>query len=65
MDSGFQEFNLFVYHSVQNQFYGAVIWCLGPYVDDEKQYGLRRKYLAVVTRYLCRAWLARVGQSQP
>jgi hypothetical protein len=58
MYSDFAEFNLFVYHSVVNAFLDLVIWCLGPYVDDSREYGFFRCYLAVATRRLCGVWLA-------
>jgi hypothetical protein len=32
----------------------VVIWCLGPYVDASRSYGLSRMYLARVTRAVVR-----------
>jgi len=58
MYSDFEEFNLFVYHSMVNVFLDLVIWCLGPYVDDSREYGIFRSCLAVTTRRLCGVWLA-------
>lgn len=56
-----QEFNLFVYLFSLNLFLDLVIWCLGPYVDDTREYRLPRLYLAVATRGLCRRWLRHRG----
>jgi hypothetical protein len=64
MHSDFEQFNLFAYHSLVNAFLDLVIWCLGPYVDDSREYGLPRKYLAVVTRRLCGIWLANRDQAR-
>ena len=55
----FDELNLYVYHSIRGLFFDAVIWCLGPLVDDDQEYGLLRCYLAAATRWACRSWLAR------
>jgi hypothetical protein len=57
--SWFQEFNLWLYHSLEGAFYDVIIWCLGPFVDDSRDYGIVRCYLALVTRSFCRAWIAR------
>lgn len=61
MNSAFEELNLFVYHSVRGLFYDAVIWCLGPFVDDSRSYGAMRCYLALLTRSMCRRWIAAVA----
>ena len=53
MRSDFQELNLFAYHTVCGVFYDCVIWCLGPIVDDSREYRLFRYYLAAITRKLC------------
>lgn len=58
MYSAFDEVNLYVYHSLRSAFYDVVIWCLGPVVDDTRDYGWLRCGLAVVTRDLCRTWIA-------
>jgi hypothetical protein len=50
----FVELNLFVYHSLQGKLLDAVIWCLGPYVDDRRRYSLARLWLAWLTRRLVR-----------
>lgn len=57
MHSDFAELNLLIYHSLVNLFLDLVIWCLGPYVDDSREYSLPRRLLAVVTRKLCGLWL--------
>jgi hypothetical protein len=62
MLSDFERFNLLLYYSLVNGFLDLVIWCLGPYVDDSREYGLARKFLAVATRRLCGIWLARRDQ---
>ena len=56
MRAVFQEFNLYVYYTARNLIYDAVIWCLGPFVDDTREYGLPRVWLARVTRQACRRW---------
>ena len=57
----FERFNVHVYYTVISVFLDFVIWCLGPLVDDERDYGLPRLYLAAVTRRLCRRILLRRG----
>ena len=57
MTSWFEEFNFLVYYSIQGWFYDLVIWCLGPFVDDSRDYGIFRCYLALATRSFCRSWL--------
>ncbi len=59
MTSWFEEINLWAYYSVCGAFYDIVIWCLGPFVDDTREYGLLRCYLALMTRSACRVWLLR------
>lgn len=59
MHSTFEEFNLFLYHSARGLFYDVVIWCLGPLVDESREYGMARCYLAAATRRACRAWMVR------
>ena len=56
--SEFAELNAYVYHSVQGAVLDVVIWCLGPYVDDTRDYGVLRMYLARVTRAIVRRWYA-------
>ena len=53
-DSGFTELNAYVYHSAHGVVLDMVIWCLGPYVDESKSYGLFRMYLARATRAVVR-----------
>lgn len=59
MNSAFQELNLFVYHSIRGVLFDGIIWCLGPFVDDSRDYGRLRCYLALATRQVCRTWLVR------
>ena len=61
MHSDFEELNLVAYYSVVNRFLDLVIWCLGPLVDDSREYGLPRLYLAAATRKLCAIWIERRG----
>ncbi len=61
MRSDFEELNIYAYYSVANVFLDFVIWCLGPIVNDSREYSLPRLYLAEVTRRLCRLWLSRRG----
>lgn len=57
MQTSFEEFNLLIYNVVRGTACDAVIWGLGPYVDDSREYGVFRLYLAAFTRRLCRRWL--------
>ena len=57
MNSDFEETNLVLYYGLANLLLDAVIWCLGPYVDDSREYGVARLCLAMVTRRICRIWL--------
>ena len=59
VNSFFEELNLFVYHTLRGVVFDGIIWCLGPFVDDVREYGRFRCYLALATRYCCRTWLAR------
>jgi len=54
---GFAELNEYVYHSVRGVFFGGVIWCLGPVVDDSRDYAWPRLWLASVTYHICRCVL--------
>lgn len=38
MYSDFEELNLFAYWALVNGLLDAVLWCLGPYVDDSREY---------------------------
>jgi hypothetical protein len=51
---GFAEVNEYVYHSLRGMFFGGVIWCLGPVVDDSRDYALPRIWIAAVTYQVCR-----------
>ncbi len=57
MQTSFEELNLYAYHWLRGLFYDAVIWCLGPLVDDTRRYGVFRRYLSVITCDLCRRYL--------
>ncbi len=57
MHSAFEEFNLYVYNSIRGMVLDCVIWCLGPMVDDSRDYGLLRHYLALATAKACRGYL--------
>ena len=48
------ELNAYIYHSAQNVLLDGVIWCLGPYVDPTREYGLARFWLARLTRAIAR-----------
>lgn len=52
----FEEFNLWVYHTLRGIVLDGVIWCLGPVIDDSREYGLLRLYLAAATCKACRTW---------
>ncbi len=56
-DHGFAEVNAYIYHSARGLFYDVVIWCLGPVVDDSRDYPRYRKWLASVTYRVCRAFI--------
>jgi hypothetical protein len=62
MQDVFREFNVFVYCSTISAFLDVVLWCLGPYVDDSREYGYPRLVLAVATRKACRVWLRSRGE---
>lgn len=51
---GFAEVNAYVYHSARGAFYDGVIWCLGPVVDDSREYSWARMWLASLTYSICR-----------
>ena len=54
MPISFHELNLYIYESTVGLFLDAVIWCLGPLVDDTREYGFLRLYLAAATYQVCR-----------
>ncbi len=60
MYTDFENVNAYVYHSTRGALYDVVIWCLGPFVDDERPYGTLRCGLALATRWLMRRWY-RIG----
>lgn len=57
MLSAFEEFNLYVYNSIRGMILDAVIWCLGPMIDEEREYGIFRHCLALATAKACRGYL--------
>lgn len=52
----FEDLNAYVYYSMQGVLLDGLIWCLGPYVCDTREYGLFRIGLAQMTRSLVRRW---------
>lgn len=52
--TGFAEANAYVYHTARGAFYDLVIWCLGPVVDDSREYPAWRMWLAAATFRICR-----------
>jgi hypothetical protein len=54
--SDFEELNWYLYYSARSFVFDVLIWCLGPYVDDSRRYGVLRLYLAHVTRAMLRRW---------
>ena len=56
MQTAFEELNLYAYYTAQGVVYDLLIWCLGPFVDESREYGLARCLLATLTRRLCRRW---------
>ena len=61
MHDDFEDLNAYVYHSAKGLLFDALIWCLGPYVDESRAYGWPRMLLAGVTRGLVRSWLRLVS----
>ena len=59
LENTLEELNLLAYNSLRGWVFDAIIWCLGPFVDDSREYGRIRCYLALATRSLCRAWFVR------
>jgi hypothetical protein len=56
MRSEFEELNAYAYHCLRAALLDGVIWCLGPYVDDSRDYGFFRICLAKVTRAVVRGF---------
>ena len=52
----FEDLNAYVYYSMQGVLLDGLIWCLGPYVCETREYGLFRIGLAQATRALVRRW---------
>ncbi len=59
MGEAFLQLNLYAYWVLVNGALDVVLWCLAPYIDDSREYGLARRLLAVTTRHAVRAWLVR------
>jgi hypothetical protein len=57
MYSDFAELNAYAYWVLVNGVLDVILWCLGPYVDDSREYGFFRSILAEVTCRLVRIWL--------
>lgn len=62
MQSDFEEINAYVYHTGRGALLDIVIWCLGPYVDDTREYGPLRRWLARATRLVVRRCVVGVGE---
>jgi len=57
MLSAFEEFNLYVYNSARGLLLDGVIWCLGPMIEEAREYGIFRHILALMTAKACRGYL--------
>ena len=57
MLSAFEEFNLYVYNSARGMLLDGVIWCLGPMIEEAREYGIFRHILALLTAKACRGYL--------
>jgi hypothetical protein len=57
MHSAFEEFNLYIYNSVRGWVLDCVIWCLGPMIEENREYGIFRHCLALATAKACRGYL--------
>jgi len=57
----FEDLNAYVYYSAQGVLLDGLIWCLGPYVYDTREYGSFRICLARATRSLVRCWIRNAG----
>ena len=56
MHTQFQDLNAYVYYSMQGILLDGLIWCLGPFVCDSREYSSFRIRLALLTRSLVRRW---------
>ena len=59
MGESFLELNLYAYWALVNGVLDVILWCLAPYIDDSREYGLARRLLAVGTHRAVRIWLQR------
>jgi len=57
MGEAFLEFNLYTYWVLVNGVLDVILWCLAPYIDDSREYGLARRLLAVATHRVVRMWV--------
>ena len=57
MLSAFEEFNLYIYNSVRGMVLDAVIWCLGPMIEEDREFGIFRHCIALATAKACRGYL--------
>lgn len=51
--------NLYVFLAAQEALLDAVIWCLGPFVDDSRVYSVPRLLLAGATRAVLKPFVRR------
>lgn len=58
----FEEFNVFAYWALVNGALDILLWCLGPYVDESREYGRFRRGLAAFTSGLILIWLRRADR---
>ena len=56
MQTRFEEINLYAYNTMRGKFYDLLIWCLEPVIEDSRDFGLTRLYLAAITCKLYRSW---------
>ncbi len=57
MRSDFEEANLAAYYVLLNGCLDVLLWCVAPYVDDSREFGVFRRGLAMVTTVVLGAWL--------
>ncbi len=59
MYSDFEEINLRAYYALLNGVLDVLLWCVGPYVDDSRDYGPLRRGLAFITGVIVGFWVRR------
>jgi hypothetical protein len=62
MLSAFEEFNLYVYNTARGFVLDAVIWCLGPMIEEDRDFGIFRHCIALATAKVCRGYLRLSGR---